>query len=308
VGTVLLLGYLAYTTDLDTVSSSLADVSILAVLAVALVGTLLTFLTDSLCVSLAFSRFVCPVSYREALPIKATSYFLNILNYNVALVGMAFYVQRSKQAPFWKSLGALFFLNLMDILALSVLLCAGLLVNWGTDTIAPATQLVAWAIVGGGIAGFSILVAMCRWNLKIPILSRVLKFELLAPLAELDLITVVKFVALRVLFLLQYLAAQYLFLMLFGVDVPLVRLLVYLPLLTFIQIVPVSISGLGTTQLVMRHFYARYVVSAAAYPAGVIDAFSTAAIFGFIVFRIVVAYLFLGEFSREVIRKAGGRT
>lgn len=304
-GTVLLLAYLASTTDLKTVASSLAQVSIPAVLAVAFFGTLATFLTDSWCVSLAFSRFVCPVSYREALPIKATSYFLNVLNYNVALVGMAFYLQRSRQAPFWRALGAMFFLNLMDILALSVLLAIGLVINWGTDTLDPATKMVAWVLSAGGVGGFSFLVLVCKLELNVPLLHRVLKFELLKPLAQLDLLTVVKFVLLRLVFLLQYLFAQYLFLKLFQVDVPIVRLVVYLPLLTFVQIIPISVSGLGTVQLVMRQFYARYVARGVGQATGVIDAFSTSAIFGFLMFRIVVAYLFLGEFSREVIQRAG---
>ncbi len=304
-GTVLLLGYLGYTTDLDTVADALADVSIPAILLVALAGTLATFFTDTWCVKLAFSKFVLPVTYREALPIKATSYFLNILNYNVALVGMAFYLQRSKNAPFWKSLGSMFFLNVMDIVALCVMLGAGLLVNWGSDTLEPATLTVAWLIVVGGLSGFTVVVGMLKLDLRIPIISKVMKLEILEPLAKLDLVTTVTFVALRVFFLSQYLFSQYLFLLLFGIDIPLERLFVYLPLLTFIQIVPISISGLGTTQIVMRHFYTRYVAAATAHAGAIVDAFSTSAIFGFMIFRIVLAYFFLGDLSREVIQKAG---
>lgn len=308
VGTAVILVYLGTTTDLRTVTDALADINIWAVLALGFGGTLVTFLTDSYCVKLAFSRFVCPVTYREALPIKATSYFLNILNYNLALVGMAFYLQRSKQAPFWKSLGSMFFLNVMDILGLCVLLAIGLLATWGTDTLATATQLVAWAMVAGGVCGFTLLVAMCKLNLRIPVLSRILKLEMLTPFSELNALIVVQFVALRILFLLQYLAAQYVFLRLFGVEIPVIRLLVYQPLLTFVQIIPISISGLGTTQVVMRHFYSPYVSAGPRYPSGIIDAFSTTSIFAFLFFRLLVAYFFLGDFSREVIKQAGKRT
>jgi uncharacterized membrane protein YbhN (UPF0104 family) len=304
-GTALILIYLVTTTDLHTVTSALADINIWAVLALGFGGTLVTFFTDSYCVKLAFSRFVCPITYREALPIKATSYFLNILNYNLALVGMAFYLQRSKQAPFWKSLGSMFFLNVMDILGLCVLLTIGLLATWGTDTLTTATQLIAWVMVAGGVFGFALLVAMCKLNLRIPVLSRVLKLEMLAPFSELNVVLVLQFVALRILFLMQYLAAQYLFLRLFGVEIPVVRLLVYQPLLTFVQIIPISISGLGTTQVVMRHFYSPYVTAGTRHPAGIIDAFSTTSIFAFLFFRLLVAYLFLGDFSREVIKHAG---
>lgn len=305
-GTAALLVYLGFTTDVDTLLNSLAEVSIPGVLIVALVGTLVTFLTDTWCVSLTFTKFVCPVRWREAAPIKATSYFLNILNYNVALVGMAFYLQQSRRASFWRALGGLLFLNLVDIVALGVLLALGLLVNWGDDGLNSSTRYIAWTLVAGGGLGYTVLIVSCRFKVKIPFVSRLLRMELLAPLADVDALTTVKFVGLRAFFLLQYLAAQYAFLLLFGVDVPLLKMLVYMPLLTFVQIIPVSISGLGTTQIVMRHFYSPYVTVDTAHPGGVIDAFSTTAIFGFILFRVLVAYLFLGEFGRDVIEKVRG--
>lgn len=304
-GTFLLLGYLACTTDLDTVSEAVMEADILLLIAVALAGTLATFFTDTWCVKLAFTRFVCPVTYKEALPIKATSYFLNVLNYNVALVGMAFYLKKAKDAPFWRSLGAMFFLNVMDIVALCVMLCGGLLATWGDDTLDVATRAVAWTIVGGGITGFSISVVLLKLNLPIPIISRMMKLEILQPLADLDFKTLGMFVLLRILFLSQYLLSQWAFLYLFGIEVPGNRLLVYLPLLTFVQIVPISISGLGTVQLVMRRFYSRYVTVATQHTGAIVDAFSTTAILGFMIFRIVIAYFYLGDLSREVIQKAG---
>jgi len=304
-GTVALLGYLAWTTDVDTVARAFGDVSLLGVLLVGLLGTAATFATDTWCVSLAFSRFVCPLAYREALPVKATSYFLNILNYNAALVGMAFYVKRSKDAPFWKSLGSLFLLNVADILALCVMLAFGLLLTVGSDTLDAATLGVAWLVVAGGLGGGFLGLALLRLDIPIPLLSRLLRSELLSALSRVTVPTLLLFVALRVLFLAQYLLAQYAFLKLFDIPVPLDRLLVYLPLLTFIQIIPISISGLGTVQLVMRHFFAPYVLVDAGHAFGVVDACSTAGIFAFLIFRVLLAYLFLGKLSREVIAKAG---
>jgi uncharacterized membrane protein YbhN (UPF0104 family) len=303
-GTGVLLAYMGTTTDLETVADSLADVSIVGVILLAAFGTLFTFLIDSFCVAQTFSRFVCKVTYREALPIKATSYFLNILNYNVALVGMAFYLQRSKKAPFWRSLGSLFFLNVMDILTLCVLLTIGLLATWGTDALEPAIEAVAWLMAAGGFGGFALLVLMLKLDLKIPVISRMLKLEMLAPLADLDVLTVIRFLGLRMCLLLTYLGSQYILLQLFGVDVPLLRLTVYNSLITFVQIVPISVAGLGTVQVVMRHFYAPYVQRLTSNAAAVVDAYSTTSIFSFVIFRVIVAYFFLGEFSREVIRDA----
>ncbi len=303
-GTGILLAYMATTTDLETIGHSLADVNIVAVLLLASVGTLATFLIDSFCVARVFTRFVCKVSYREALPIKATSYFLNILNYNLALVGMAFYLQRSRQAPFWSSLGSLFFLNVMDILTLCVLLVVGLMATQGTGVLDGSTEVVAWFMAAGGFGGFALVVLMLKLDLKIPVVSRLLKLQMLAPLADLNVGTVFYFLGLRMCLLLTYLGSQYILLQLFAIDVPLLRLVVYNSLITFVQIVPISVAGLGTVQVVMRHFYAPFVVRATGQAAAVVDAYSTTSIFSFVIFRVIVAYFFLGEFSREVIRDA----
>ncbi len=303
-GTGILLAYMATTTDLETIGHSLAEVNIVAVILLAAFGTLATFLIDSFCVAKAFSRFVCKVSYREALPIKATSYFLNVLNYNLALVGMAFYLKRSRQAPFWNSLGSLFFLNVMDILTLCVLLCVGLAATHGTGVLDTATEVVAWLMAAGGFGGFALVVLMLKLDLHIPVLSKLLKLQMLAPLADLNFITVVYFLGLRICLLLTYLGSQYILLQLFSIDVPLLRLVVYNSLITFVQIVPISVAGLGTVQVVMRNFYAPYVVQATKQTAAVVDAYSTTSIFSFVIFRLIVAYFFLGEFSSEVIRDA----
>lgn len=184
------------------------------------------------------------------------------------------------------------------------MLTIGLLATWGTDALEPAIEAVAWLMAAGGFGGFALLVLMLKLDLKIPVISRMLKLEMLAPLADLDVLTVIRFLGLRMCLLLTYLGSQYILLQLFGVDVPLLRLTVYNSLITFVQIVPISVAGLGTVQVVMRHFYAPYVQRLTSNAAAVVDAYSTTSIFSFVIFRVIVAYFFLGEFSREVIRDA----
>ena len=62
---------------------------------------------------------------------------------------------------------------------------------------------------------------------------------------------------------------------------------------------PISVSGVGSTQLLMRQFYAPFVVTAAA--AGpVIDAYSTLQIATYLVVRIAVALPFFGPIAAEL--------
>ena len=78
---------------------------------------------------------------------------------------------------------------------------------------------------------------------------------------------------------------------------------VILPVLTVVGTIPLSISGLGTTQVLMERFYAPFVTDGRA-PVPVIDACSTAMIFGYIVVRLLIAAPFLRQVLAEL---ASGR-
>ncbi len=304
IGSLVLVGYMVGTTDLDQVASSLTQVNVWAVLGLAVAGTAATFLVDSLSLRLTFNSFVCPITFRQTLPVKATSYFLNILNYNAALAGMALYLKKSRNIRFWKTFGSLMFLNVVDLVVVMLTLGFGLIVNLGSDTLPPMLEYSLMLVVFGGLTGFVVGLALFKSKLQLPFLQQLRTNSLFAPLHGAGVRIWVQLGLLRLAILLLYLVAQYYFIGLFGIHVPFGRMFVYLPVLTFIGIVPISISGLGTTQIAMRKFYAPYFASGLAGAKAAIDAASTTAILGFVFVRILLAYFFLGEFSREVLMQA----
>lgn len=305
VATGLLVGYMAWTTDMDTVVEAFSHVSLPLVLLVTLGGTLLSFFLDSLAVQRVFHRLVTPITYRETLPIKATSYFLNLLNYNLALVGMAMYLKRKKDVPFWRSLGALALLNVVDILSVCCMIGVGLVAAWldGAEAL-PAARATGQVIVALAIPGFVVFLVLVRLDPKVWWIQKVLNLQLLAPCRTVGLTTILELLLLRFLLLGGYIGVNFLVLRLFSVDVPLSLLLIYQPLLTFVQAVPISVSGLGAPQILMRRFLGPFVPSGVLHPEAVVDASTTTGIFGYVFFRLIVAYLFMGDLSRDVIREA----
>lgn len=301
-GSAVLVTYMVRTTDLGGVGDALNSVNLPLLAAFTVLATLVCFFTDTAGITAAFRAVVCPVTFRETLPIKATSYFLNILNYNAALAGMALYLNRSRGVGFWRALGALLFVNVVDLLGVLVTLSLGMILVIGQGAFSPGLEIILRGIAWGGLAGFVAGTLWFRSDLPLPALGWLRNKALFAPIREASLGTWVRLLALRLVLQGQYLAVQYVLLLIFDIPVPFLHLVAYLPVLTFIQIVPVSISGLGTTQLAARHFYTPYVVAVARSPRAVVDAATTTGIVGFLLVRVVLAYFFLGELSRDIIR------
>jgi len=302
VGSAVLVTYMIRTTDMGGVADALGsvDLPLLAVLMV--LATLLTFFTDTAGITAAFRALVCPVTFRETLPIKATSYFLNILNYNAALAGMALYLNRSRGVGFWRALGALMFVNVVDLLGVLVTLSLGMIFVLGQGAFSPGIESILQGLAWGGLAGVVVGTLWFRSDLPLPVLGWLRNKALFAPLREASLGTWGHLLVLRLALQAQYLAVQYVLLLMFDIHVPFLHVVAYLPVLTFIQIVPISISGLGTTQLAARSFYEPFVVAVARSPRAVVDATTTTGIIGFLLVRGVLAYFFLGELSRDIIR------
>jgi hypothetical protein len=285
----ILVSYMVMTTDLLGVANALESVNPLHLALLMVVGTLVAFFCDTVGVAMAFRAFLAPVTFRETIPIKATSYLLNVLNYNAALAG------------FWKALGALMFVNVVDLLGVLLLLSLGLVITLGTDTFTPAVGFTLRAVGWGGLVAFIAGAAWFRSDLPLPVFGGLRTKALFAPIREASLGTWGRLLAARLVLQAQYLLVAWGLLVLFDVDVPLVRLLAYVPVLTFIQIIPISFSGIGTTQLAARQFYGPYVASGRP-PTAIVDACTTTGIVGFLLLRVIIAYFFLGELSRDIIR------
>jgi len=304
IGSVILVGYLVRTTDLRGVWQALDSVDLPVLGLLLLVATLVAFFTDTAGVVTSFRAFVAPVTFRETVPIKATSYFLNILNYNAALAGMALYINRSRGVGFWKAFGALMFVNVTDLLGVLLLLSAGMLLTMGTDTFSPGLGITLRVIAWGGLAAFVAGASWFRSDLPMPVFGRLRSNALFRPIREAGYGTWARLLGLRLFLQGQYLLVQYALLQLFHIEISFLRLLAYVPVLTFIQIVPITISGIGTTQLAARRFYGPYVDAAVRSPRAVVDAATTTGIVGILLIRVVIAYFFLGELSRDIIRHA----
>lgn len=305
VGAALLLGYFFASTDLQALGRAVAQADLGRYLLIVTLSTLAIWLYDSLClvwlVRTTLGHRGRPVGgrLRDLAPLKAASYILNVLNYHAASLGMAWLIGRRKGVSFLEAAGALALLSYIDLVAVSGMVVAGLWlapeVVGKHPTLQSFLQVVVALVFGGALA--SVLILQSGWRL--PLLERIRALAVVRPLAALRPLAMLQGLILRMGLVLAYTAAAVYLMRAFGMQPTWGRMFVAMPILTVVGTIPISVSGFGSTQVLMRTLYAPFVTDGRPSEA-VIDAYSTAMILGYIACRMVVAAPFFRPIAAEL--------
>lgn len=304
-GAALLIGYFLWSTDLHKLMEAL-QMADLARYATVVVGTtVVVWLYDSLCLvwlvraTLGHRGKPRPVTLADLAPVKAASYVLNILNYHAASMAMAWLIGKRKGVSFLEAAGALATLSWLDLLAVTGMAVTGL---WlAPEVLGPHPALQIWlqvvAAIVFGLGLLAVLVLQSGWN--VPVLVRLRELAPLRPLAALRPVRMLQGLVLRAAMIVAYTVAADQIMRSFGMTPTWGRLFVAMPILTVVGTIPISVSGIGTTQVLMRSLYAPFVTDGRA-PGPVIDAYSTAMIVGYIAARLLVAGPYLRRITAEL--------
>ena len=300
-----IVAFLFFTTDLAAVGAALESADWTRLIGLMAIVTLLSFVADAATLVPLLRRFVAKVGFKEVVAIKGVSYFLNALNYSLAAGGMAWLVHKKHHIPFMRAFSALVLFFFIDIIALGALLTVGwlfgqdLLAQGGAPFVArvPIVIAVVWAIIIG---------AWIYWNRRFDFFFfgffrswRI--FECFKEARSLDYL---RLVGIRVTFILVYVVMHLLLLPAFGVHIPFEALLMYSPLITFVQVVPATISGLGAAQGVMVALFSAHVPPGHGDPGAVIVAYSTVIGPLMTLMRLIIGYCFVAAVTREVLPTA----
>ncbi len=300
VGTFALLTYLAATTDLDQVWRALGMAN-LPLFAAAVVGiTFLTWFSDVATARMLLQRAGFPVGFGDYSRAKGASYLLNIVNYNLGLVLLAAVVSRRSERGLGASGSPFILMNFLDLAAMGLLVVGGLLA--GASPFPPEPTLLLAIIGTGAVLGGPVLCGLARIRSAPGWIGRLLAHDLLSAFRALRPADIALIVGVRLVFVSEYVLMQWLFLWSFGFDMQKLNLWVINPILGLIGFIPISVSGIGTTQVAMRSLFGP-AAPAGVDPTSAVDACSTLGILSMLLVRILIGLACLPWVTRALAKR-----
>jgi len=253
-------------------------------LALMIPNTLFYFAWDTLVLTVVIRWFHGPVSYRDLLPVRASSYVVGFFNTNLGRGALAAYLCRRLRAPFLELGGTVIFLVLTEYTQLVLWSMLGI-VGFRAEVTA---SLLA---VAAGVALFWIVVRL----VLVPRTWSIVRTLRLATLRQYGAIVLLRAPMFLVSLCLHYYAAHA-----FGIRIPFVQMLTFLPVIFMLAALPVTVAHLGTTQAAWIFFFSQYA------PAPRLLAFSLAAHLVFASTRALLGVLWLPSAYFDLVSERGG--
>ena len=280
---------------------ALQQASLLPYLALMAPYSMIYCLVDAFVLTRAITWFNKPVRYARVLPVRAAAYILSLLNPGLGQGGTAFYIHRREGVPFFEMAGSIVFLVVIEFGQLALYAAIGIFI------VQPELAAVFAPFYVIFVAAFAIVLVYIRHGLG-PLARAVLTLCRLAGrqvdparlaarpgahiLRALQ-IAGVRHYLLALLYkapnfflaiLVHYLAVQQ-----FGLQIPFLALLAFLPVVFLAASLPITVAHLGTSQAAWLFFFSAYGAEAR------LLAYSLAAHFTFMMLNSLIGLCFLRQ-------------
>ncbi len=297
-GTVAIFALIFWRIPMAKVGEALEQAPVLEFIGVFLPFSAFYWMIDSACLTWVVKRFNAPLRFRDIVPIRASMYLLALINTNLGQGGVAYYLHRKARIPFLEALSSILFIALMEIYQLFLFSTLGVIFYTPTSPaqleivrVLRVAYIIAWLVLFAIVGLF----AMARHNENLhqwithskagSIAGTFLKAR------PLDYAIVL---GIKAPSFLASVLTQYLALSLYGIAIPLVKLMLFLPLVFLAAALPIAVAHLGTSQAAWLLFFSGNA------PDVKILAYSLGAHFTFMLCNGLIGLFFLHRASREL--------
>jgi hypothetical protein len=286
--TILIFALIFARVPFAAVWQALAGARLLPYLAILVPYSAFYLAVDTFCLTRVINWFNVRITYRDVLPIRATTYLLTLINSNLGQGGVALYVHRRFGVPLPEVTSSVLFLMFVELYQLTFFSSIGVLLAPRAIELPLGTvYLCLYAYLGIHLLAFRLArerLAAVPWGrfLYSFRVARPSHYVLLLAFKSPNFLmaTVVYYAALRC----------------FGIEVPYRDLFVYLPIIFFSAALPIGVAHLGAPQLLWIYFFGRYA------PEASLLAFSLATHFMFMILNAALGVPFLPRATRELMR------
>jgi len=214
---------------------------------------LVVFAADAFAAWKTFSWFAGPLTYREALTVRGASYILALVNYAVGQGAFAYFLHKTKGVTLLRSASTVLLIMGTNVLCLLFLATAGLLLSHNIPAAAAGTLATSSALAWSGYGGLLVYVLVLAWKPAF-----LVRREVFSVLFAAGVKGHAKALAARLPHILSLVVFAYLYLYAFGVKLPALQALLFLPISFLVAAVPLPGQGLGAVQAVMIAVFRPY--------------------------------------------------
>jgi lysylphosphatidylglycerol synthase-like protein len=213
------------------------------------------FLLDTFVLSKLIRWFHGPLPYRDLLPVRAVTYLVSIINTQLAQGALALYMHRRFRTPLAQITSTVALMILLEVTNLMLFATIGCLAFPGGVPLSLLALPLALAAL------WLLLISLARGKLGV-LSQRLSGSELLSTFrrARLRHCAVVLGLKGAVFFLALLVHSQAL--VFFGIEIPLVRLVAFLPVVFLMGALPITVAHLGTSQAAWIFFFSDYAPAA----------------------------------------------
>jgi hypothetical protein len=296
--TLFIFGLIFWRIPISRVGAALEQVPIVKFLCVFLPFSLVYWVIDSFCLTWAVRRFNAPLRLRDIMPIRASMYLPALINTNLGQGGVAWYLHRKASIPFLEVLSSILFIALMEVYQLFLFSTVGI-VFYHSASPGPSkivgVMRVAYVVATLLLFAVIALFAEARRSQRVHAWISAGRFGSIAQTflaarpRDYAIVITIKAPSFLLSLLTQYLA-----LWLFGITIPFVNLILFLPLVFLAAALPIGVAHLGTSQAAWLLFFSANA------PAEKILAYSLAAHFTFMFCNALIGLCFIPRAIREL--------
>jgi hypothetical protein len=290
IATILIFTLIFSRVPFAKVWQALAGARLVPYLAIMAPYSVLYLAIDTFCLTRVINWFNCRIAYADVLPIRATTYLLTLVNSNLGQGGIALYVHRREGVPLIEVVSSVLFLMFVELYQLTFFSSVGVVL--APRTVDLPLGAVYAALYGYLVAHLVFFRFAGDWLARRPAL-RILRSFRQARLRHYLLLVLYKSPNFVMATIVYYFALQC-----FGMRLPYLDLVLYLPIIFFSAALPIGVAHLGAPQLLWIYFFSAYA------PEANLLAFSLATHFIFMIMNAALGIPFLPRASRELMRGA----
>ena len=284
--TALLFAVIFRRVPISKLVEALHGVRVLPYLTIMLPYSVAYLLIDTFCLTRVLNWFNTRIAYRDVLPIRATTYLLTIINSPLGQGSIALYLNRREGIPFLEVASSVLFMMFVELYQLVFFSSLG-------AALAPRPIDLPLESVYLTLYGYLIVHLLffrfgARWIERLPAAGMLRSFRLARPHHYL-LLLLYKSPNFVMATIVYYFALQC-----FGMHLPYLDLVLYLPIIFLSAALPLGVAHLGAPQLLGVYVFGDQA------PEANLLAFSLAAHLTFMVTNAALGIPFLPRASREL--------